>query len=404
MYESFYGLTGKPFQLNPDPSFFFASRGHKRAFAYLQYGLYQNEGFIIITGEIGAGKTTLVRSLFEQLDRNKFVAAQLVSTQLDADDLLRSVGVAFGLPIKTVDKAVLLMSIEAFLCQLAVEKKHALLVVDEAQNLTPRAIEELRMLSNFQLGEQALLQSFLVGQPELRSMMQSPQMQQLRQRVIASYHLGPMERGETRDYILHRLQHVGWNKDPQITDAAFETIHLLSGGIPRRINTLCNRLMLAGFLAEKHLLDVQDVEATASEMQEELGVGLPVGSPGRDSGTPVGARPSPAVGSATTDYSCNTTVQGSASGPTCPGEYSSATESSLPRLSEASPSNPVADKAQGSDAAARELHDSRVLEAGLHRIEERIERLDRTVGTVVDLLRRLLRAERESKQDTPADA
>lgn len=418
MYESFYGLTGKPFQLNPDPSFFFASRGHKRAFAYLQYGLYQNEGFIIITGEIGAGKTTLVRSLFEQLDRNKFVAAQLVSTQLDADDLLRSVGVAFGLPIKTVDKAVLLMSIEAFLCQLAVEKKHALLVVDEAQNLTPRAIEELRMLSNFQLGEQALLQSFLVGQPELRSMMQSPQMQQLRQRVIASYHLGPMERGETRDYILHRLQHVGWNKDPQITDAAFEMVHVFAGGIPRRINTLCNRLMLAGFLAEKHLLDVQDVEATASEMHEELGVDatarsprppgepatwISVGSAGRGSGLPVGSPASPDVGAATADCFRNTTAQGSTYMGTYPGECA-ATESSLPPLTDASPSDTVADEAQGPGAAARGLHDRSVLEAGLHRIEERIERLNRTVGTVVDLLRRLLRAEREAKQDTPADA
>src|SRR5512138_3102922 len=176
MYETFYGLTGKPFQLNPDPAFFFGSRGHKRAFAYLQYGVYQSEGFILITGEIGAGKTTIVRSLFEQLDREKVVAAQIVSTQLDADDLLRAVGVAFGLPVKTVNKAVILASLEAFLCQLAMENKRALLIVDEAQNLTPRAIEELRMLSNFQLGDRALLQSFLVGQPELRVMMQSPQM------------------------------------------------------------------------------------------------------------------------------------------------------------------------------------------------------------------------------------
>src|SRR3954451_12649823 len=176
MYESFYGLAGKPFQLNPDPAFFFGSRGHKRAFAYLQYGLYQSEGFSVITGDIGAGKTTIVRSLFEQLDRAKVVAAQLVSTQLDADDMLRAVATAFGLNVRAADKASLLSSLEAFLCQVAVDRKRALLVVDEAQNLTPRAVEELRMLSNFQLGEQALLQSFLVGQPELRTMMQSPQM------------------------------------------------------------------------------------------------------------------------------------------------------------------------------------------------------------------------------------
>ncbi len=217
MYESFYGLTGKPFQLNPDPAFYFGSRGHKRAFAYLQYGVYQSEGFIVITGEIGAGKTTIVRSLFEQLDRSQLVAAQLVSTQLDADDMLRAVAMAFGLPVRTLDKASLLTSLEAFLCQLAVDKKRALLVVDEAQNLTPRAIEELRMLSNFQLGDQALLQSFLIGQPELRTMMQGTQMQQLRQRVIASYHLGPLDKSETQAYIEHRLAHVGWKGDPRFS-------------------------------------------------------------------------------------------------------------------------------------------------------------------------------------------
>src|SRR5450759_5012158 len=215
MYESFYGLTGKPFQLNPDPAFYFGSRGHKRAFAYLQYGLFQSEGFIVITGEIGAGKTTIVRSLFEQLDSSKVVAAQLVSTHLDADDMLRAVGMAFGLPVRTVGKAILLGALEAFLCKLAVDSKRALLIVDEAQNLTPRAIEELRMLSNFQLGNQALLQSFLVGQPELRAMMQGEQMQQLRQRVIASFPLGPLDKAETRAYIEHRLKHVDWKDDPQ---------------------------------------------------------------------------------------------------------------------------------------------------------------------------------------------
>src|SRR5437764_872215 len=123
MYETYYGLTGKPFQLNPDPAFFFGSRGHKRAFAYLQYGVYQSEGFIVITGEVGAGKTTIVRNLFENLDRDRLVAAQIVSTQLDADDMLRSVAVAFGLPVRSVDKATLLASLEAFLCKLAIDRK-----------------------------------------------------------------------------------------------------------------------------------------------------------------------------------------------------------------------------------------------------------------------------------------
>ena len=271
MYETFFGLTGKPFQLNPDPSFYYGSRGHKRAFAYLEYGLYQSEGFIVITGEIGAGKTTIVRSLLEQLDPSKVVAAQLVSTQLDADDLLRSVAVAFGLPVKAVDKAMLLAAIEAFLCECVTQKKRALLVVDEAQNLSQRAVEELRMLSNFQLGDRALLQSFLIGQPELREMMRSPQMQQLRQRVIASYHLGPLDKGEARAYIEHRLTHVGWKDDPHFEPECFEVIHNVTGGIPRRINTLCNRLLLAAYLAERHRIRESDVQSIAREIHDELG-------------------------------------------------------------------------------------------------------------------------------------
>jgi putative secretion ATPase (PEP-CTERM system associated) len=273
VYEELFGLSGKPFQLNPDPAFFYGSRGHKRAFAYLQYGVHQSEGFIIITGEVGAGKTTLVRSLLEQIDPSRLVAAQLVTTQLDAEDLLRSVAVAFGLPIRGTDKAQQLAELEAFLTSLVPQGKRALLIVDEAQNLTGRAIEELRMLSNFQLGTQGLLQSFLVGQPELRALMQGPQMQQLRQRVIASYHLGPMDRAETQAYVEHRLRHVGWSSDPRFEHAAFDAIYSFSAGIPRRINTLCNRLLLAAALSEEHVISAASVDATADEMKLELSPG-----------------------------------------------------------------------------------------------------------------------------------
>jgi putative secretion ATPase (PEP-CTERM system associated) len=271
MYESFYRLKAKPFQLNPDPTFFYGSRGHKRAMAYLQYGLYQGEGFIVITGDVGAGKTTLVRSLLQQLDNTKFVAAQLVSTQLDADDILRSVAHAFGLSPRGVDKAQILADIEQFLRGLGRERKRALLIVDEAQNLAPRAIEELRMLSNYQGSGVAQLQSFLIGQPELRELMRSPSMLQLRQRVIASYHLGPIDRAETEEYIKHRLGHVGWEGDPSFDAAAFDAIHVFTGGVPRKINTLCNRLLLAGYLGETHTLSARDVDAVTAEIKEELG-------------------------------------------------------------------------------------------------------------------------------------
>jgi len=273
MYEPFYRLSGKPFQLSPDPSFFFESRVHRRAYAYLEYGLYQGEGFIVITGEVGAGKTILVHNLFAHLNPDQVVAAHLVSTQLDADDLLRAVAAGLGLPAKGTDKGSLLAEVEQFLHQLAAEGRRALLIVDEAQNLTPRAVEELRMLSNFQMGGRALLQSFLIGQPQLRRILQGPEMQQFRQRVIASYHLGPLDQVETQAYIQHRLKQVGWASDPQIEASAYDAIFDFSGGIPRRINLVCNRLLLAGFLNERHVLDAGDVETVVGEVEEELGDG-----------------------------------------------------------------------------------------------------------------------------------
>jgi len=275
MFEPFYGLSGSPFQLSPDPSFFYGSRGHKRAYAYLQYGLYQGEGFIVLTGEVGAGKTTLIRSLLQQLESTKVIAAQLVSTQLDADSLLRAVATAFGLVVKDGDKARIIAQLEAFLVSLVPKGSRALLIVDEAQNLAPEAIEELRMLSNFQLQNRALLQSFLVGQPELRLLMRSSRMQQLRQRVIASYHLGPLDADETRAYIEHRMKHVGWTGDPKFEDEVFDLVHRFTGGIPRRINTLCNRTLLAGFLSERHRIGVKDLEEVISEFNEEFGEPVP---------------------------------------------------------------------------------------------------------------------------------
>lgn len=269
MYKSFYGLTSKPFQLNPDPAFYFGSKQHLRAQAYLEYGMHQNEGFIVITGEVGAGKTTIVRGLLDSLDPEKVVAAQLVSTQLDADDTLRLVGAAFGLRTKDVAKSDVLMSLEAFLISMTAKGKRCLLVVDEAQNLTARAVEELRMLSNFQYGNQALLQSFLIGQPEFRQILQSPHMMQFRQRVIAACHIGPLDVSETQAYIEHRLHHAGAADSPSFTTAAYEAIFKASSGIPRRINSVCDRLLLFGFLNQQKSFDVTDVDEVAREIFEE---------------------------------------------------------------------------------------------------------------------------------------
>src|SRR5580765_8064949 len=269
MYEKFYGLTGKPFQLNPDPSFYFGSRQHRRAMAYLEYGLHQNEGFIVVTGEVGAGKTTILRSLLSKLDPAQVVAGQLVSTQLDAEDMLRLAASSFGLRTKGVEKSDLLLSLEAFLVSTSQQGKRALLIVDEAQNLTPRAIEELRMLSNFQLETHALLQSFLVGQPEFRRTMQSAHMLQLRQRVIAACHIGPMDSDETRGYIEHRLKCVQCTGDPHFHPAAYEAIYKATAGIPRRINAVCDRILLSGYLAGKREFTRDDVDMVAGELQDE---------------------------------------------------------------------------------------------------------------------------------------
>jgi hypothetical protein len=202
--------------------------------------------------------------LFTQRDSSRvaeFYAPEVISHNLDTG------GSQGASRVKHAQMAAMWTASKA----LVPERKRALLVVDEAQNLTARAVEELRMLSNFQLDNRSLLQSFLVGQPELRQVLHSGQLQQLRQRVIASYHLGPMDRTETRAYIEHRLKHVGWKGDPAIDADAFEAIFAHSGGIPRRVNLICNRVMLAGYLGEKHQLGVADVRAVANEIQKELG-------------------------------------------------------------------------------------------------------------------------------------
>ena len=269
MYETYYKLQARPFQLSPDPRFFFSSRGHRRAIAYLVYGAHQGEGFIVITGEIGAGKTMLAQTLAHKLASQNLVLAQVVSTRLSADDMVRMVAAAFGLP-KDDSKAVLLDRLEQFLLACNRQGKRVLLIVDEAQNLPMGSVEELRMLSNFVDANRPVLQTFLLGQPEFRRTLQSPDMEQLRQRVIASCHLGPLDQAETESYILHRLQTVGWRHDPSFGANVFAIIHQYTGGIPRKINILCDRLLLLGCLDKKHALSAQDVAGLIEELRQEF--------------------------------------------------------------------------------------------------------------------------------------
>ena len=278
MYRDFYGYTDKPFQLSPDSRFYYNSKPHNRAMAYLRYGLEKREGFIVITGGIGTGKTMLVRHLLNELESSDVIAAQLVTTQVEPEDMLRIVCASLGLGQDGVPKSTLLDKLERFFRAREAEGKRVLLVVDEAQNLPIASLEELRMLSNFQVDGKSLLQSFLLGQVEFDRILQDPKMEQFRQRVIAALHLKSMDSEETRRYIEYRLSKVGWKDDPQITAGAFEKIFEFTSGVPRRINNLCDRLLLFGCLEERHLLDEKAVEAVIQEIDEE-GLGTAKASP-----------------------------------------------------------------------------------------------------------------------------
>ncbi len=267
MFNDFYGLTGRPFQLTPDPAFYFESLTHRKALSYLSYGLAQGEGFVVITGEVGAGKSTLVAHLMATIDPARLTAAQIVTSKLDGEELVHLVAQAFGLIVDGHDKASALGAIEAFLHDEARSGRRCLLVVDESQNLQLEALEELRMLSNFQLGAHPLLQTLLLGQPEFRDLIQDhPQLEQLRQRVIAAHHLDAMELGEVQQYIEHRLKCVGWNANPKFDQRVFTEIFEATGGVPRRINQICNRLMLLGAVEQRSRID----GAMLSQVMEEL--------------------------------------------------------------------------------------------------------------------------------------
>ncbi|MBN9558658.1 MAG: AAA family ATPase [Alphaproteobacteria bacterium] len=269
MYTEFYGLTGEPFLLTPDHHFYFDSTVHSQAMAHLTYGLSRGEGFIVITGEVGAGKTTLVKHLLSTIDGEKVIVAHVVTTLLAGSELLRLVAAAFGIKDIPVDKGSMLLRLQRFFESTYKSGRRALLIVDEAQNLSIETLEELRMLSNFQVGNQAPFQSFLVGQPQFRDIIADPALEQLRQRVIASYHLGPMSRDECGDYLPHRLKHVGWHNDPAFEQSAVDAVYDHTGGIPRQINTLCNRLLLLGFLDNLHRFTGDDVNKVAADLRAE---------------------------------------------------------------------------------------------------------------------------------------
>jgi len=281
MFDEFYGLRARPFQLTPDPAFYFESLTHRKALSYLSYGLAQGEGFIAITGEVGAGKSTLVAHLMATIDRSRLTAAQVVTSRLTGEDMVRCVAQAYGLKDVadtapgTNDKATLLGMIEAFLHEEARAGRRCLLVVDECQNLSVEALEELRLLSNFQLGAHPLLQILLLGQPEFREELQGhPQLEQLRQRVIAAHHLEPMEPAEVQPYIMHRLNLVGWNGNPSFDQRVFAELHQATAGVPRRINQVINRVLILGAVEQRKHIDGAMLGQVLVELAADGGLAL----------------------------------------------------------------------------------------------------------------------------------
>src|SRR5215813_11491566 len=270
MYAKFYGLATPPFQLTPDARFFFESTIHRQAMAYLVYGLHHAEGFIIITGEVGAGKTILVENLLSTIDRSNFVTTKIVTSQLASDDLLHLVAAGFGIAKEGLAKGPLLQRISDFALAQHRNGRRVLLIVDEAQNLSFEALEELRMLSNIFFDRTMALQSFLLGQPQFRATLGSPRLEQLRQRVTAAYHLGPLNEAESKAYVEHRLRRADWTGDPHFSEDCFPLIHQRTGGVPRQINTLCSRLLLFGFLEELHTLTASSVQKVANDLREEI--------------------------------------------------------------------------------------------------------------------------------------
>jgi general secretion pathway protein A len=271
MYHDHYGLTGRPFQLTPDPQFWFETATQRKAMAYLGYGLSQGEGFIVITGDVGAGKTTLAGHLTATIDPSRLHVITIVSTQIEAEDLLRMVAAGLDVNDTGLTKAQLLAQIEQGLRAIVRGGRRTLLIVDEAQALPITSLEELRMLSNLQIAAQPLLQIFLLGQPAFRERLYgSDRLEQLRQRVIAVHHLDPMGSEEVEPYVRHRLAVVGATDRPRFTHDAFAALYAASEGVPRRLNQLAGRVLLLGALEQLATIDAESVRSVSADIAGDL--------------------------------------------------------------------------------------------------------------------------------------
>lgn len=271
MFEAFYGFSADPFRLTPDRAFCFDHANFSKARAYVEYALLRGEGFVVITGHPGMGKTTLIRDLQARLIATgaNMRIGLIANSRLEAEDLLRMTAHAFGLEVPVGTKSSLLIQLNAFFLTQHRAGRRVLLIIDEAQDLLVSGLEELRLLTNFEQAGEPLLQILLVGQRPLHDLIRTESLDQLRQRIVAAWALEPLTPAETVGYVRHRLERAGWLGDPVFDPGVLQQVHAFSRGIPRLINLMCNRLLLRGFSLELHRLSVDDARRVIAELHEE---------------------------------------------------------------------------------------------------------------------------------------
>jgi general secretion pathway protein A len=269
VYLEYYGLTEPPFDITPNPRFLFFSAKHREAFNHLLYGIRERKGFVQLTGEVGAGKTTLCRSMLEHLGPN-FETALILNPVLDSNQLMKAIAMEFGLDVKGMDRLETVAAMNQFLLQLAHDNRDAVLIIDEAQDLSNELLEQVRLLSNLETDDRKLLQIVLMGQPELRDRLNDFRLRQLRQRITVRYHLRPLKRLEVGQYVQHRLQVSGAKGAPYFTTAALWRIYRYSQGIPRLVNALCDKCLLAGFVQQRDEIDYRMVGLAIRELEGKI--------------------------------------------------------------------------------------------------------------------------------------
>ncbi len=270
MYLEYYGLTEPPFDITPNPRFLFYSAKHREAYNHLLYGIRERKGFVQMTGEVGAGKTTLCRAMLEALD-DRYATALILNPVMSADELMKAVAMEFGLQVKGMDRLDTLGVINQFLLKQVQNRKESVLIVDEAQDLTDDLLEQVRLLSNLETDNRKLLQIVLMGQPELRDRLNNPRLRQLRQRITVRYHLSPLNRYEVNRYVHHRIQVSGGNGAPHFTRPALWRVYNYSKGIPRLVNAVCDKALLAGCVQHSDEINFRMVGRAVRELEGEIG-------------------------------------------------------------------------------------------------------------------------------------